>query len=131
VQTKPLDNPYGFGAPWHLTQIEALDTNSRREWDVSLPAFERILPGRTCFGAVLGDSEPSFLLFGPKLQRRITYLAPGNALVEAVRTGVFYVLLSEAQPGASDAKGSFEAAGWRVRSLGGFWYLATDPHGPR
>jgi hypothetical protein len=130
VQTKPLDDPYGFGAPWHLTQIEALDTNSRREWDGSLPAFERLVPAHGCVGAVVGDFEPSFLLFGPKLQRRVIYLSPEDALADAVRKGAFRVLLSDVREGASQARAAFAAAGWHVRSLGGFWYLATDRHAP-
>jgi hypothetical protein len=122
--TKPLQSP--LGAPWHLTQVEALNLNSRHELDQALPAFEARVPDNACIGAILGDSEPSFLLFGPRLKRRVVYLPFGAAAVQrAKEKGLLRVLVSTAPQAEADAVGAFQNIGWRAEALGGPWYLVS------
>jgi Glycosyltransferase family 87 len=122
--TKPLQSP--LGAPWHVTQVEALNLNSRHELDQALPAFEALVPDDACIGAILGDSEPSFLLFGPQLQRRVVYLPVGAGAVQpANKRGLLRVLVSTAPQGEAEAVGAFQNAGWRAEALGGPWYLVS------
>lgn len=124
--TKPLQSP--LGAPWHLTQVESLNLNSRHELNSALPAFEDRVPDDACVGVILGDSEPSFLLFGPHLERRIVYLPVGAAAVErAQERGLTHVLVSTQPQPEALALGALQNAGWQAEALAGPWYLAWDP----
>ena len=87
LQTKPFDSRYGFGHPWQLTQIESLKTNSRIEVANGIEAFDRAVPKHACVGAVLDVWEPSYLLYGPDLTRRVVYLPAADALTAAYREG--------------------------------------------
>jgi hypothetical protein len=127
-QTKPFTSPYGFGHPWQLTQEEALRTNSRNEFADAVTAYERLVPARACVGAVMAEFDPSYLLYGPHLGRRVDYLpADGDPVSAALRRGLFYVVVNSQQETA--AAQAFAAAGWRVEPLGKEWVLATDAHG--
>jgi hypothetical protein len=124
--TKPLDNPYGFGRPWNLTQAQALKTNSRSDYADALIAFDKLVPAEACVGAVLGGQEPAYLLYGPSRRHRVEYLSVDDALIPALRAGIFYVVISTG-PNRWVAN-TFEAAGWQIRPLGGYWLLASHPH---
>jgi hypothetical protein len=124
VLTKPLQSP--LGAPWQVTQVEALNLNSRHELDQALPAFEDRVPDDACIGAILGDSEPSFLLFGPHFKRRVVFLPVGvDAVQRANEKGLLRVLVSTAPQAEAEAVGAFQNAGWRAEALGGPWYLVS------
>jgi 4-amino-4-deoxy-L-arabinose transferase-like glycosyltransferase len=122
-QTKPLTNPYGLGRPWNLTQPEALDMNSLDGFATALVDYDRLVPPRACVGAVLGTSDPSYLLYGPSLQHRVVYLPAADPVVGALRAGVFYVVIDPLEERYVPA--AFQAAGWRVQALGS-WALASD-----
>jgi hypothetical protein len=128
-QPKPLDNPYGHGRPWALTQVSALDTNSDTPAARALADYQQVLPAHACIGALLGQSEPSYLLYGPHFEHHVFYLPPDDPLTAAYRDGVDYVVISESNYAGS--AGAFEAAGWRTQGLGGsdnpYWLLATAP----
>ena len=125
-QTKPLLSP--LGAPWHLTEVEALNLYSRHQYDQALPAFEARVPTGACVGVILGDSEPSFLLFGPRLKRRVVYLPVGDSGANlATEESIPYVLVSTNPQPEALALRDLENAGWRADTLGGHWYLASDP----
>jgi hypothetical protein len=126
AQTKPFTSPYGFGRPWQLTQAESLRANSRTEVAAGLEAFDRVVPEDACLGAVLDSWEPSYLLYGPELRRRVVYLSPDDTLATVYRDGLFRVVITTGP--AAPVADQFRDAGWRVESLGGFWQLATDPH---
>ena len=128
VQTKPLSSPYGLGRPWNLTQADAMTTNSRTEYARALTDYRRLVPPRACVGALLGSFDPSYLLFEPRLDHRVVYLpGGGDPVSSALRNGLFYVVVNPSQhPGAVER---FAQAGWKVRSLGGYWALAADAHG--
>jgi hypothetical protein len=126
-QTKPFTSAYGFGHPWQLTQEEALRTNSRNEFADAVTAYERLVPARACIGAVMAEFDPSFLLYGPHLGRRVDYLAAdGDPVSAALRHGLFYVVINSQQETA--VAEAFADAGWKVERLGTEWVLATDTH---
>jgi hypothetical protein len=128
VQTKPFTSPYGFGRPWQLTQAEALRTNGRNEYADAFAAFEQLVPDRACIGAIANRWEPTYLLFGPKLEHRVVYLDSTHPLLpQVLARHLFYVVVSTAVD-RWPAIGELERAGWRVERLGPVWRLAVSPH---
>jgi hypothetical protein len=76
---------------------------------------------------VLGPGEPGAVLAGlPDLRHRVTYLSVDRPLVDdALQAGLFYVVISTgADRTAADV---FRNAGWRIRPLGSYWLLASEP----
>jgi hypothetical protein len=78
---------------------------------------------------VLGPDEPAYLLWGPSLRRHIFFLSSLDALREAYRDGLRYVVVSTGA-NAPVAK-TFAAARWKVRLLGSYWQLAVAPRAGR
>ena len=63
-----------------------MTTNSRTEYARALTDYRRLVPPRACVGAILGPFDPSYLLFGPRLEHRVVYLSPGgNPVLDALR----------------------------------------------
>ena len=81
---KPLSSPYGFGRPWNLSQR----SRSRPTRATTTP---RQSPGSTapCLpaasGAIVGESDPTYLLYGSHFQRHVVYLPQGNPVTPADR----------------------------------------------
>jgi len=76
---------------------------------------------------VLGPAEPSYLLWGAKLKRRVLYLSVNHGTVlAAYRAGLFYVVISTGRN--RWVAGNFRSSGWIVRPLGRYWLLAAEPH---
>jgi hypothetical protein len=125
-EPKPLDNPFNYGPPWHLTQETALITNSDQPWAYMYAAYERLIPPRACVGALVGDSEPSYLLYGPHLQHRVVYLPTVAPVDAAYLGGLYYTVVSTMY--YAWAVPLFESAGWTIHPLGGSsWVLARAP----
>lgn len=122
-RTKPLDGPQG--RPWELSQATAVMQTWQPAAGQALAEFDRLVPSRACVGAVLAPDEPSYLLWGRSLERRIVFLPVNAALVEAYEHGLFYVVVS-AGPN-SWVVPQFEADGWSIRPLSGYWILAVAP----
>ena len=71
------------------------------------------MPARACVGAILGLDEPAYLLYGPRLGRRVVYLSvDGDVVQAAYRAGLFYVVISTG-PNRYVAR-QFRSAGWTV-----------------
>jgi hypothetical protein len=119
-QTKPLE-----GRPWAFTRQAAV----RQTWQPAAAgaaaALDRLVPARGCIGAVLDPDEPGYLLWDEGLERHVEFLPSPDAVNEAYRRGLFRVVVSGGR-NAPVADG-FEAAGWTVRPLGGYWLLAEAP----
>jgi hypothetical protein len=126
-RTKPYQSV--AGQPWHLTELEALQYIYDPTVAPADAAYERLVPPRACVGAVLGTNEPSFLLFGRDLTRKVFYLPASAAFAQAIDRGVSYVVISVS--GDAPVAGQFATAGWRIRPLGSYWLLATAPHPSR
>ena len=124
-QTKPLQSTYG--RPWELSRVQALDLAGAPDTAAALAAYEALVPPRACVGAILGVDEPSYLLFGPSLHRRVLYLSvDSDAVLAAYRAGLFYVVISTG-PNRWVAE-KFRAAGWSIRPLASYWLLAVAPN---
>src|SRR5581483_5659722 len=95
-----------LGHPWELT-------------------WSRALPPRACVGAVAGVDEPTYLLYGPTLARRVFYLPVDDAATQAVQHHLFYVVVTTGVDRA--AADGFTRAGWHERLLGRTWLLLRSP----
>jgi len=125
-QTKPLESAYGYGYAWNLDQQQALSENSRPEVAESLDAIDKALPADACVGAVLDVWEPSYLLYGPHLERHVVYLPVDGAASRAAADRLPYAVITTGDNGW--AVDGFEQAGWRVEQLPGIWRLAVAPY---
>ena len=125
--SKNINGP--AGRPWTLSQVGALNAfpaqPTGRIVGAALASYDRSVPPDACVGAVLDPDEPAYLLWGPKLGRRVVFLPSLDAVAQAYRTGSRYVIVST---GANaPVAGAFEQAGWKVRPLGRYWQLAVAP----
>jgi hypothetical protein len=121
IASRPFDE-----RPWRFSQAQALTAASESQVAEALDAFDRVVPGHACVGAILGTDEPSFPLYGSRLQHRVRYLAVADAVAGAHDADVGFVVITT---GTNRwAASSFRAAGWRVRPLGSYWLLAVEPH---
>jgi len=128
VVTKDPSHPLhgAYGRPWQLTQVDAAYLTDERGVGDAVAALGRDVPVRACVGAVLGGDEPAFFLSGPRLTRPVVYLPVADALDQAYRRSLSYVVVSTGPD--RWAAGSFRQHGWRIRPLGGYWLLAVAPH---
>ncbi|HZO96775.1 MAG TPA: hypothetical protein VFB42_05335 [Gaiellaceae bacterium] len=120
-RTKPFE-----ARPWRFTQAQALGWTWQPQVQQALGEYERLVPRDACVGAIVGGDEPSFVLWGRDLDRRVSYLPALDALPQAYRDGVFYVVVSVAADAPSADQ--FASVGWTVRPLGSYWLLAVAPH---
>jgi hypothetical protein len=122
-QMKPLESPHG--RPWQLTQGQAMELNWQPEVGPAIDAYRQLVPPHACVGAVLGPDEPSYLLYGPRFERRISYLPATDALLAAHRATLFYVVISGGVNRV--AAEEFRKDGWAIKPLGNYWLLAVSP----
>jgi hypothetical protein len=132
-QLKPLDR--SVTRPWQLTEVAAVKLTWKPEAGTALARLDALVAGRACLGAVIGVDEPSYLLFGPRLERPVTFLPRERAPEAAERAGVPYVVIggSDVAPLAD----GFKAGGWRLHALAArnghpgkpYWTLAINPRG--
>jgi hypothetical protein len=128
VVTKDPSHPLhgSYGRPWQLTQVDAAYLTDERGVGDAVAALGRDVPSRACVGAVLDGNEPAFFLSGPRLTRPVVYLPVADALDQAYRRSLSYVVVSTGPD--RWAAGSFRQRGWRIRPLGSYWLLAVAPH---
>ena len=124
LDTKRLVSPYG--APWHLTQVAALAESGHVAPARALAVYDNIVPARARVGAVLTDGDPSYLLGGRDLRRRVLFLPQDGAaaVAAAARDQLDYVVIAD-QVHQRPAARRFAAAGWTVHRLAGYWLLAV------
>jgi hypothetical protein len=124
--SKPLFGG-AIGRPWQLDQAGALSESpaepSGRIAAAGIRAYERTVPPRACVGAVLDPDEWAYLLWGPKLERRVVFLPSLKALETAYRDNLRYVIISTGinKPVAKQ----FTPPNWTVRPLASYWQLAV------
>jgi len=128
VVTKNPDHPLSgsFGRPWQLTQVDAAYLTDEQGVGDAVAALGRALPAHACVGAVLDSNEPAYFLAGPRLEHRVVYLPVAQALPEAYRHLLSYVVITNGTNGW--AAGTFRRGGWRLERLGSYWRLAVAPH---
>jgi hypothetical protein len=120
IQSKPFDQ-----RPWTFSQLRALEVAQDPEAGAALTAYHRLVPPHACVGAVLDTDEPAYLLFGSRLRHRVEFLPVTTAVHDAVIRGLFYVVITTGTN--RYAADSFRASGWRIRPLGRYWLLASEP----
>jgi hypothetical protein len=120
---KPLESRNG--SPWQLTWSKSLSPRGGDPFAGVLDSYERIVPRRACVGAVLGPDDPTFLLFGEHLEHRVVFLPPQDALIEAYRRHLFYVVVGTRVD--TDAVQELAHAGWKLRFPGPYWQLLVSP----
>jgi hypothetical protein len=119
-QQKPLR---ATPRPWDESQAQALAFTFRSRFGGVYTALGRRIPAGACVGAAVGVDDPSFLLFGDSLQRRVTFLPLRTAWETATAIGLRFVVISAGSPAAA-----FASHGWVVRPLAaGAWSLAVQP----
>jgi hypothetical protein len=125
--TKPLNSPYG--RPWTFSQSQAIAaTDDELQASVVL-SYAKLVPPRACVGAVLTADKPSYILYGPNLEHPVHYLPVTNAYLEALREGLFYVVVSNGPD--LYAENDFLSHGWKKQPLGhpfDYEYLLSEPH---
>jgi hypothetical protein len=122
--TKSLAGP--GPAPWHWTQVRALQEAGVPHVAQAEAGLERLVPPHACVGAVLGSYEPAYLLAGKDFGRKVVYLSVDDPLVRAAHLqGLFYVVISNGVN--RHAAAQFRDAGWKLRLLGRYWILASEP----
>ena len=119
-------------APWHLDQAGAVDLTWQPRAGRSLRQLDRLVASRACLGAAVGVDEPSYLLFGPGLDRTVVFLPQQSTPHAAASAGVPYVVIGGKQRARTAA--GFEKSGWAIRPLRTspdrpYWTLAINPTG--
>jgi hypothetical protein len=113
-------------APWNTSQVRALEAAEVPHIAAADAALERLVPPHACVGAILGPSEPAYLLAGKNFGRKVVYMSVNGPLVStALLKGLFYVVISNGVN--RHAFDQFRQAGWRIRLLGRYWILASVP----
>ena len=109
---------YGGPAVWAMPRHEAasLAVGSLR---LALPLVDRTVPPDAELGVVLGSNDPSYLLYGPALRRRLVALPAPSAVREATARGIRWIAVSP------DGGAVVPAPGWRVQVVRGGWQLHT------
>jgi hypothetical protein len=106
--------------PWNGGRDNALRHSIEPRVAASTAALEGRLKGTTCVVAVVGGDDPSYLLFGAHLERRVSYARGSKAALD----GTAPMILG---PGADPR--AVLRAGWRVEPVLNYWRLARP--GPR
>jgi hypothetical protein len=117
------------GRPWTFSQVDAMAAFPAQPTGEivarTLAAYDRAVPVDACVGAVLDPDEPAYLLWGPHLERKVFFLPSLDALGQAYRDGLRYVVVSTGVN--APVSRTFAAAGWKVRLVGSYWQLAVAP----
>ena len=113
---KPLDSH-----PWAGGRDNALRNSIDERLAGSTAALDRVLQGEKCVVALVGGDDPSYLVFGPHLERRILYVDNARAAL----SGTVPVVL-----GPTVDATSLTDAGWHVEPALGYWRIARPPHAP-
>jgi hypothetical protein len=111
--------------PWQLSQAEAVDFSWQRGLASALVAYNRVVPVRACVGALLDQDDPAYLLYGPKLQRKIYFLGPPEEWRRARALGLRYIVIHAGD--YQDPQGRLRQDGWSFRPLSTYWLLAYKP----
>lgn len=118
---KPLSG--GTAHPWQLDQVAAVSYRFPPELAPALEALDRRVPASARIGALVDGDDPSYLLYGPRVGRTITYLPVPDEGRVLDREGIDTVIIHAGD--FSDAQARLRASGWTLEPLGDYWLLAT------
>jgi len=127
--SKPLFGG-AIGRPWQLDHASVLAESpgepTGRIAAAGVQAYERAVPPRACVGAVLDPDDWAYLLWGPKLERRVSFLPSLAALATAYRDNVAYVVVSNGVN--APVANQFKPPRWKRKALAKYWTLETATH---
>ena len=104
--------------PWNGGRDNALRYSVDPRLGKSSDALDRRLQGATRVVAVVGPDDPSYLLYGPHLERRISYVRSARG---ALSTPLPVILGPQV-----DATALVDA-GWHVEYVRNYWRIARRP----
>jgi 4-amino-4-deoxy-L-arabinose transferase-like glycosyltransferase len=109
----------GSGVIWQMprTEAQALLAGPGR----ALTAADRQLPEDARVGVVLGNNDPTYLLYGPQLGRRLIPLAGRDVVAQANRRGLRWVVVHATGPATT-------GRGWCSEQLSPGWQLLVAGH---
>ena len=122
--TKSLAGP--GPAPWHLTQVRALQEAGVPHVAQAEAGLERFVPAHACVGAILGSVRACVPARGEGLRAEGGLpLGRRPAGARGTAEGLFFVVISNGVN--RHAAAQFRDAGWKLRLLGRYWILASEP----
>jgi 4-amino-4-deoxy-L-arabinose transferase-like glycosyltransferase len=122
THTHNIAKPVGLSGTtpvWSLPRATA-QTLTAGPFACALRLVAGTVPADGPLGVVLGTNDPSYLLYGPKLGRRLVRLPTHGAVRSADAKGLRWVLVSP------DA-GSIPVGSWHVQKASGGWQFLTRP----
>ena len=127
--SKPLVGG-AIGRPWQLDHASVLAESpgepTGRRAAAGVRAYERAVPAHACVGAVLDPDDWAYLLWGPKLERHVSFLPSLTALATAYRDNVAYVVVSTGVN--APVANQFKPPRWTRKPLATYWTLEIAAH---
>ena len=111
--------------PWELNQAQALSHPFLPAAGEAAQELDRIVPASEPIGALLDADDPSYLLYGATLSRRVTYLPIPNESEVLDRERIDRIVIHTGD--YDDASGRLRSQGWTFQPLSDYWTLATRP----
>ena len=111
--------PAVWDVPRH--QAETIGAGSVR---TALPLVNRTVPPDAELGVVISSNDPSYLLYGPRLERRLVRLPLRGATRAAAAQGIRWIAVSP------QAGGLAAGPGWRAQTALGGWQLLSRRDAP-
>jgi len=122
-ELKPIAN--ARTSPWALTRVEAVDFAWEPGVASGTAALDELVPPSVCIGALLDPDDPTYLLYGPDLRRRLVFLRVPDEEKEANAAGLTTIVVKAND--YQDAQARLRANGWSLRPLSTYFTLATRP----
>jgi hypothetical protein len=83
-QQKPLTSS---PRPWNMTQGQAMLRTFRPGYATAVVRLDRLVPHSACITAAVRDDDPTMLLYGSHLQRRIRFVKSGATITAGAPAG--------------------------------------------
>jgi len=122
-QVKPIEGASTL--PWAQTRAEAVGQPWRKGVAEGVAGLDRLIPSSACIGALVDSDDPTYLLYGQTLRRRIVYLRVPDEERQADDAALTTIVVKTTD--YQDAQKRMRAAGWRLRPLSGYFTLAYRP----
>jgi hypothetical protein len=122
-QLKPIAD--ASTPPWELSRVKAVDLKWQPGVASGIAALDKLVPPSVCVGALLDPDDPTYLVFGPELRRRVVFLRAPDEEQEANAAGLTAIVVKAND--YQDAQGRLRANGWSLRPLSGYFTLASRP----
>jgi len=122
-QLKPIEG--AVIEPWAASQVQAVD----RPWLAGVASgiseLNLLVPASGCLGALVDSDDPTFLLYGPRLDRKLVFLTGGDEQRQADAAGLSAIVVKATD--FQDPQKRFTANGWQLTNLSTYFTLARRP----